>query len=89
MKGKRKIPKNWPIIFPKNVNDGEWQTIKIVKKNGKKIQIWLDNETKKPIRMPKTVVRGEIFLGGLPKGYTDNKELVSFFRTLKLLLLFC
>lgn len=78
VKGKRKIPKNWPITFSKKVNDGEWHSVKLVKKNGKKLQMWLDADAKKPVRIPKTAVRNELLLGNVPSDYIVNKELVSY-----------
>ncbi|XP_050306912.1 laminin subunit alpha-1 [Anthonomus grandis grandis] len=82
--GKRKkIPKNWPITFTTKVNDGKWHRVKLVKKNNKKLQIWLDGEAKKPVRIPKTNVRAEIFFGGIPRDYVisgDLKEKIRPFR---------
>ncbi|XP_060517066.1 laminin subunit alpha-1 [Cylas formicarius] len=74
-KGRRKIVKHWPITFAKRVNDGEWHKIKIVKKNNKRVQALLDGEGRKPVRIPKNVVRNEIFFGGVPPNYTDYVEL--------------
>lgn len=77
VKGKRKkIPKNWPITFQKKVNDGEWHKLKLIKKNGKKVQMWLDGEAKKALRLPRTNVQGEIFFGNVPRDYIVNRELV-------------
>ncbi|KAL1491007.1 hypothetical protein ABEB36_011669 [Hypothenemus hampei] len=76
VKGKKKVGKNWPIVFRNKVNDGEWHSVRLVKKNGKKVQMWLDSlSTKRPIRMPKTVLRNEVFLGNLPRNYVTNEFL--------------
>ncbi|XP_030761277.1 laminin subunit alpha-1-like [Sitophilus oryzae] len=80
VRGKRKTIKNWPITFVKEVNDGDWHHIKITKKNGKKLQVSLDGESKKPVRIPKTIVRNEIFFGSVPNGYIENKELKGKLR---------
>ncbi|CAG9768433.1 unnamed protein product [Ceutorhynchus assimilis] len=75
VKNKRKIPKKWPLMFTKKVNDGQWHSIRIVKKNGKKLIMSLDNETKKPVRVPKIGLKEEIYFGSVPKDYVTSKEL--------------
>lgn len=61
-KGKRK---DVPITFNKKINDGKWHKIQLIKKKRKLIMI-LDENLKKPVRVPKTLVKNEIYLGGVP-----------------------
>lgn len=63
-KGKRKdVPVTYNII----VNDGKWHKIQLNKKKRKLIMI-LDSKLKKSVRIPKTVVKNEMYLGGVPHG---------------------
>lgn len=63
IKGKRK---NVPVIFNKKVNDGRWHKVQLNKKK-RKLVITLDSNIKKAIRIPKVIVRNEIYFGGVPQ----------------------
>ncbi|XP_066263051.1 laminin subunit alpha lam-3 isoform X1 [Euwallacea similis] len=72
---KNKLPKkNWPQTFLAKVNDGKWHKLTLMKKN-KMLQMWLDGEAKKPVKLPKTNVKNEIFFGNVPKDYISSREL--------------
>ncbi|KAJ8967334.1 hypothetical protein NQ317_007979 [Molorchus minor] len=58
------------------MNDGKWHNIQINKKK-RKLTIILDGDQKKPYRIPKNVVRDEVYLGGVPSDsdYLNVKDL--------------
>ncbi|KAJ8920580.1 hypothetical protein NQ315_004719 [Exocentrus adspersus] len=65
-----------PIILKDKLNDGQWHKISITKRK-RKLTIAVDQAPKKQFKIPKTTVRNEIFLGGLPRTseYTNIEEL--------------
>ncbi|KAJ8920571.1 hypothetical protein NQ315_004710, partial [Exocentrus adspersus] len=61
-KGRKKMS---PIILKEKLNDGRWHSLEIFKRK-RKVAITLDEGQKKTVKVPKTVVRSEMFLGGVP-----------------------
>ncbi|KAK9872276.1 hypothetical protein WA026_017080 [Henosepilachna vigintioctopunctata] len=71
VKGRRKPV---TIIFDTKVDDGEWHTLIIEQmgmKKKRKLRIGLDGQWQKPSRIPKSNVRNEFYLGGVPENFTS------------------
>ncbi|XP_018564888.1 laminin subunit alpha-1-like [Anoplophora glabripennis] len=89
IKGRRK---NSPIILKERLNDGQWHNVEIFKRK-RKVTIILDGDQKKTFKVPKNVVRNEIYLGGIPMSsdYLNANDLKyklhSFRGCMKLLII--
>lgn len=74
IKGRKK---STPIILKEKLNDGQWHNVEIFKRK-RKVTIILDGEQKKIFKVPKNVVKNEIYLGGIPvnSDYLNVNDLV-------------
>lgn len=75
IKGRKK---NVPINLKEKLNDGRWHNVEIFKRK-RKVTIILDGDQKKIFKVPKNVVKNEIYLGGVPvnSDYLNVNDLVS------------
>lgn len=59
------------------INDGNWHHILVTySKKKKSLNIILDGNTEKTIRVQKSRINRELFIGGLPDNITDLKKMV-------------
>lgn len=72
--------KDVPLNFNRKINDGKWHKIQLNKKK-RKLIMTLDTNLKKPVRVPKTAVKNELYLAGVPSESEMMKSdlLVSIF----------
>lgn len=63
------------------INDGNWHNVAVTyAKKKKSLSIIVDRTSEKTIRVQKSRINREFFIGGLPDNITDLKKLVCIFK---------
>lgn len=78
IKGKKKSA----VTLNGNLNDGQWHDVNISKKK-RKVTILLDGEQRKTVKVPKTTVKNEIYLGGIPQ-HSNYLQITDLVRKIQL-----